>query len=129
MDDGDRLAIRDFVARHGLTLKDFSAHAGLPYSTVYMLMRRPGPGSEAVRSRIAVALALTPPPRLLKHEAVVRRLWGREAREAIAVYLGVSPQRISFIARRLGLPPLRGGNDGSDKSRAGVGVSPDAAAE
>lgn len=131
MDDFDRAAIHAFVERHCLTWAALARHAGVPYMTVYtMMVQHPeSPPTQRVREALERALTLSPAKGALKHEGTVRRLWGREEREAIAVYLGVSPQRVSAIAKRLGLPPLRGGNDGVDERRTDGGLPSSAAAE
>ncbi len=103
----DRAALRAYMARHKLKKTAMAAHAGIPYRTLLGVLRRYEP-SPTTRAAIEGALQLAPPIRPMPRYAQdVTQAWPDRNTNEIGRKLGISHQRVSAIAKEIGLPPKR----------------------
>lgn len=135
MEKFDPRPMVDYVAIHEISWVAFARRAGVPLATINGIIYDGAQPLAGTREKISAALEMDPPAPKLRHAAYVRLWWGRVDRATIALALGVSPQRVSAIAKRAGLPPLsrnsnpRKDEDHGERSRqAKEGRDNDAAA-
>ncbi len=131
MEKFDPGPIKAYIARHEISLVAFAAMARVPLATLNPIIHYGAQPRAGTREKIAAALSMDPPAPKRRHEEIVRELWSYADRSNIAAALGVTPQRVSAIAKRAGLPPLTRRNEDHGK-RPGTpaeGRDRDAAAE
>lgn len=103
-DPFDHAALRAYIARHELTEPAMAAHAGIPYRTLRGVLVGREPSSRT-RSLIELSLGKPPPPKRLPHHGqAVADAWSSETVREIGRRLGISHQRVSFIAKKMELP-------------------------
>ena len=115
MEKFDPAGMEAYVALYEITWAAFADLAGVPLATIRAIRYQGVEPVEEVRQRLDAALDLPAPASKLRHADYVRLWWGRVDRGTIATALGVSPQRVSSIAKRAGLPPLKELNTGKDE--------------
>lgn len=106
MEKFDSGPMEAYVALNEITWVTFATIAGVPLNTIKGIRYQGATPNPQTRQKLDDALSLPPPPTKLRHADYVRLWWGRADRGTIALALGVSPQRVSAIAKRAGLPPL-----------------------
>ena len=100
MEKFDPAPMQAYVALHEITWSAFADLAGVPLTVIRNIRFYNHQPAEDIRRRLDDALDLPPPPTKLRGADYVRLWWGRVDRATIAAALGVSPQRVSSIAKR-----------------------------